>query len=178
MNRLAMFLPLALFLVLSIILLMGLEKDPAVLPSALIGEKFPEFDLIALDDEHRRVSKADIIGEVALVNVWASWCYACRIEHKTLNQLSEQGIKIIGLNYKDQMHDAMLWLENLGDPYALSVSDLKGRLGLDLGVYGAPETYLIDSQGTIRYRRVGVVDHRVWNNEFRDLYDQLLVEAQ
>ena len=95
-----------------------------------------------------------------------------------LDKLSDRGVKIVGLNYKDQVEDAMLWLENLGDPFVYSESDIRGRLGLDLGVYGAPETFLVDAQGIIRYRRVGVIDERVWRNEFRDLYAQLLVEAQ
>ena len=178
MNKLAVFAPLALFLVLSIILFLGLDKDPTVLPSALVGKEFPEFDLIALDDQYQRVSRDDLLGEVTLVNVWASWCYACRIEHTMLNQLSNEGVKIVGLNYKDQVHDAMLWLENLGDPFVYSISDLKGRLGLDLGVYGAPETFLVDAHGIIRHRRVGVIDERIWRNEFRDLYTQLLVKTK
>jgi cytochrome c biogenesis protein CcmG/thiol:disulfide interchange protein DsbE len=91
-----------------------------------------------------------------------------------LNQLAEQGVKVIGLNYKDNREAAIAWLKERGDPYAFSVFDERGRLGIDLGVYGAPETYLLDAAGTIRYRRVGVVDDRVWNNEFRDLYAQLM----
>ena len=178
MNKFAVFAPLALFLSLSVILFLGLDKDPASLPSALVGEEFPEFNLTALDNERQQITREQLIGDVTLVNVWASWCYACSIEHKMLNQLSDRGVKIVGLNYKDQVEDAMLWLENLGDPFAYSLSDVKGRLGLDLGVYGAPETFLVDAQGIIRHRRVGVIDERVWKEEFRDLYAQLLVEAK
>ncbi len=178
MNKFAVFAPLALFLGLSMILFLGLDKDPSILPSALVDKEFPEFDLIVLDDEHRQITREELLGDVTLVNVWASWCYACSVEHNMLNKLSDRGVKIVGLNYKDQVEDAMLWLENLGDPFVYSVSDIRGRLGLDLGVYGAPETFLVDAQGIIRYRRVGVIDERVWRNEFRDLYAELLVEAQ
>ncbi len=178
MNKFAVFAPLALFLGLSMILFLGLDKDPSILPSALVDKEFPEFDLMALDDEDRQITREELLGDVTLVNVWASWCYACSVEHKMLNKLSDRGVKIVGLNYKDQVEDAMLWLENLGDPFVYSVSDIRGRLGLDLGVYGAPETFLVDAQGIIRYRRVGVIDERVWRNEFRDLYAELLVEAQ
>ena len=178
MNKFAVFAPLALFLGLSMILFLGLDKDPSILPSALVDKEFPEFDLMALDDEYRQITREELLGDVTLVNVWASWCYACSVEHNMLNKLSDRGVKIVGLNYKDQVEDAMLWLENLGDPFVYSVSDIRGRLGLDLGVYGAPETFLVDAQGIIRYRRVGVIDERVWRNEFRDLYAELLVEAQ
>ena len=178
MNKFAVFAPLALFLGLSMILFLGLDKDPSILPSALVDKEFPEFDLMVLDDEHRQITREELLGDVTLVNVWASWCYACSVEHNMLNKLSDRGVKIVGLNYKDQVEDAMLWLENLGDPFVYSVSDIRGRLGLDLGVYGAPETFLVDAQGIIRYRRVGVIDERVWRNEFRDLYAELLVEAQ
>ena len=174
LNRLALFLPLVLFAVLSTILLLGLDKDPSELPSALVGEPFPSFSLPALHDADRALDERDIIGEVVLVNIWATWCFACRIEHAMLNQLAEQGVKVIGLNYKDNREAAITWLNERGDPYAFSVFDERGRLGIDLGVYGAPETYLLDATGTIRHRRVGVVDDRVWNNEFRDLYAQLM----
>ena len=178
MIRLALFVPLALFIGLSALLLLGLDKDPTELPSALVGEKFPSFTLIALDEEQGMLSEKDLIGEVALVNVWATWCYACRIEHPMLNQLNEQGVKVIGLNYKDERGSAKKWLDLRGDPYAFSIFDVRGSLGLDLGVYGAPETCLIDATGVIRHRRVGVVDERIWTNEFQDLYAQLKEESQ
>ena len=174
MNRLALFLPLALFAVLTIVLLLGLDKDPAELPSALVGEPFPVFTLPSLYDANRSLDERNIAGEVVLVNVWATWCFACRIEHVMLNQLAEQGVKVIGLNYKDNREAAIDWLKERGDPYVFSIFDEQGRLGIDLGVYGAPETYLLDATGTIRHRRVGVVDDRIWDSEFRDLYAQLM----
>jgi cytochrome c biogenesis protein CcmG, thiol:disulfide interchange protein DsbE len=174
LNRIALFLPLALFAVLTVVLLLGLDKDPAELPSALVGEPFPIFSLPSLHDANQMLAEQDILGDVVLVNVWATWCFACRIEHAMLNQLAEQGVKVIGLNYKDNREAAIDWLRKRGDPYAFSIFDERGGLGIDLGVYGAPETYLLDATGTIRHRRVGVVDDRVWNSEFRDLYAQLV----
>ena len=177
MNRLALFIPLALFAGLSLVLLLGLDKDPTELPSALVGEPFPVFNLPALNDEKNRVTEQDFKGEVVLVNVWATWCFACRIEHPWLNSLAEEGVAIVGLNYKDHRKLAQDWLQERGDPYQFSIFDPRGVLGIDLGVYGAPETYLVDAQGIIRHRRVGVVDERVWNEEFRDLYQQLVDQA-
>lgn len=174
MNRIALFLPLGLFAVLTLVLLLGLDKDPAELPSALVGEPFPIFSLPSLHDANQMLDEQDILGDVVLVNVWATWCFACRIEHAMLNQLAEQGVNVIGLNYKDNREAAIDWLRKRGDPYAFSIFDERGGLGIDLGVYGAPETYLLDATGTIRHRRVGVVDERVWNSEFRDLYAQLV----
>ncbi|CAI8261836.1 DsbE family thiol:disulfide interchange protein [Porticoccaceae bacterium] len=173
MNRLALFLPLALFVGLSLVLLFGLDKDPTDLPSALVGEAFPEFMLPTLQDETKLVSQQDLQGQVLLVNVWATWCFACRIEHPNLNELAEQGVVIVGLNYKDQRNAAKLWLLERGNPYSFNIFDDQGSLGIDLGVYGAPETYLVDADGVIRHRRVGVVDKRVWDSEFSALYQEL-----
>jgi cytochrome c biogenesis protein CcmG/thiol:disulfide interchange protein DsbE len=178
LNRLALFLPIILFLVLSVILLLGLDKDPTDLPSALVGKSFPAFNLPSLDSENGFLDQQDIVGEAALVNVWATWCYACRIEHGMLNELATSGVKIIGLNYKDNQKDAKRWLELRGDPYAFSVFDAQGSLGIDLGVYGAPETFLVDANGVIRFRRVGVIDERVWASEFKPLYDQLKATSE
>lgn len=175
-SRLALFLPLGLFAALSLVLLMGLDKDPTELPSALVGERFPAFALPDLEKQDEILSRADIEGEVLLVNVWATWCFACRIEHPHLNTLAEQGVKIIGLNYKDQRKSARLWLLERGNPYAFNIFDAEGSLGIDLGVYGAPETYLVDAQGIIRHRRVGVVDPRIWAQEFSQLYYELTGE--
>jgi cytochrome c biogenesis protein CcmG/thiol:disulfide interchange protein DsbE len=177
MNRVALFVPLILFAVLSVFLLKGLDRDPTELPSALVGERFPQFSLPSLRQQ-RLLSTDDFAGEVVLVNVWATWCFACRIEHPTLNQLAQQGVKIIGLNYKDQSQQAQQWLQQRGNPYLFNIVDAQGTLGFDLGVTGAPETYLIDAQGIIRHRRVGVVDQAVWDREFDGLYQQLLGEAK
>jgi cytochrome c biogenesis protein CcmG/thiol:disulfide interchange protein DsbE len=182
MNRLTLFIPLILCIALGAFLFSSLGKDPQELPSALVGQSFPEFSLEELNDPQRQVSTADFRGEskngqVVLVNIWATWCFACRIEHPWLNTLAEQGVAIIGLNYKDRRIPAKEWLAERGDPYQMVIFDPQGTLGIDLGVYGAPETYLVDAQGVIRHRRVGVVDERIWNKEFLELYNQLVDEA-
>ena len=178
MNRIALYIPLVVFAVLSLFLLKGLDRDPTELPSALVGEPFPAFVLPSLADEQKLLSERDLNSRVVLVNVWATWCFACRIEHPMLNQLATEGVGIIGLNYKDQNDKARQWLEQKGDPYLFNIVDAEGRLGFDLGVTGAPETYLVDAQGVIRYRRVGVVDQRIWDEEISSLYQQLVEEAQ
>lgn len=177
MNRFALFAPLAVFVVLSLFLLKGLDRDPTELPSALIGETFPVFTLPALNRD-QMITEQDLKSQVTLVNVWATWCFACRIEHPMLNQLADMGVAIVGLNYKDQNDKAQTWLEQRGNPYLFNIVDTDGSLGFDLGVTGAPETYLVDAQGVIRHRRVGVVDQRVWDNEFKALYAKLVGEAK
>ncbi|HHJ1518884.1 TPA: thiol:disulfide interchange protein DsbE, partial [Pseudomonas aeruginosa] len=113
-----------------------------------------------------------------LVNVWGTWCPSCRVEHPELTRLAEQGVVIYGINYKDDNAAAIKWLNELHNPYLLSISDADGTLGLDLGVYGAPETYLIDKQGIIRHKIVGVVDQKVWREQLAPLYQQLLDEPE
>ena len=177
MNRIALFIPLVVFAVLSLFLFKGLDRDPTELPSALVGEPFPPFVLPSLSKEQKLLTERDLDSKVVLVNVWATWCFACRIEHPMLNQLAAEGVRIIGLNYKDQNDKALQWLEQRGNPYLFNIVDAEGSLGFDLGVTGAPETYLIDAQGIIRYRRVGVVDQRIWDDEISSLYQQLVGEA-
>jgi len=171
--RLKLFIPLILFAVLALFLLRGLELDPREMPSALIDRPLPEFTLPSLESD-TLVNRDAVIGEVALFNVWATWCVSCRVEHPYLNQLTQQGVPIYGVNYKDEDQDALRWLQELGNPYRLNIVDADGSLGLDLGVYGAPETYLVDAGGVIRYRHVGVVDERVWRDILQPLYQELL----
>jgi len=123
MNRLALFLPLSLFAALTLVLMLGLDKDPTELPSALVDEPFPSFSMPSLQDHESLVSKQDFADEVLLVNVWATWCFACRIEHPSLNALAEQGVKIVGLNYKDQRKAAKLWLLERGNPYLIFMTN-------------------------------------------------------
>lgn len=170
--RLKLFIPLILFAVLALFLYRGLQLDPRELPSALIDRPLPTFELPALGQD-RLLTREQVIGEVALFNVWATWCVSCRVEHPYLHMLAEQGVPIYGVNYKDDVADALRWLQDLGDPYRLNIVDAEGTLGLDLGVYGAPETYLVDAAGVIRYRHVGVVDERVWKNILQPLYIDL-----
>ena len=174
MKRAILLLPLALFLVLAVFLYRGLFLDPAELPSALIGKPFPQFSLPAVDQPGRTVSVADLKGRPALVNVWATWCVSCKAEHPVLNELAKQGLNIVGVNYKDDNAAALKWLKEFHNPYQLDIRDEVGSLGLDLGVYGAPETFLIDRDGIIRHKFVGVIDQRVWREQLAPLYQELV----
>jgi cytochrome c biogenesis protein CcmG, thiol:disulfide interchange protein DsbE len=166
--------PLALFLVLVIFLAIGLTRDPQELPSALIGKPAPEFRLPLLKDPSQSFSSADMRGKVWMMNVWASWCIVCRDEHQFLSEYQKSGaVPIYGLNYKDRREDALGWLDELGDPYLLSVTDLDGRVGMDYGVYGAPESYIIDKNGTIRLKYVGPVTPDVWSKKILPLVQEL-----
>ena len=150
--------PLALFLVLVGFLARGLVLDPHEVPSPLVGKPAPGFELAQLADPQLKFSPAEMRGRVWLLNVWASWCVSCREEHPVLVALSKSGaVPLYGLNYKDQRQDGMRWLAQFGNPYTLSAFDRDGRVGIDYGVYGVPETYLIDKAGVIRYKQIGPV---------------------
>jgi cytochrome c biogenesis protein CcmG/thiol:disulfide interchange protein DsbE len=170
--RLKLFLPLLLFVAVAIFLFRGLSLDPQELPSALIDKPMPSFSLPALRGD-RVLTRADVTGEASLFNVWATWCVSCRVEHPYLQQLADSGVPIYGINYKDDDADALAWLQELGDPYRANIVDREGTLGLDLGVYGAPETYVVDAEGVIRYRHVGVVDGRVWEPILRPVFKEV-----
>ncbi|MDI9245872.1 DsbE family thiol:disulfide interchange protein [Marinobacter sp. CHS3-4] len=173
MKRALMFLPVVLVVALGAILFAGIGKDPNRLESALIGKPVPEFNLADLQAPDSQHDQSLFKGQVSLLNVWGTWCPACRDEHDDLIWLArEKGVRIVGLNYKDDRQEALKWLKTLGDPYAVSVYDPRGTLGFDLGVYGAPETYFIDSQGIVRYRHVGVVNETVWNEKFLPLMEE------
>ena len=162
-NRLLLFIPLILFSLLSLFLWKGLSLDPKLLPSALVGKPFPDFKEFALLDAKRELNQDDLKGQPMLVNVWATWCPSCRQEHEQLLHIAKSGkIGIIGLNYKDDRNAASQWLQTLGNPYQFTIFDDTGMLGLDLGVYGAPETYLLDATGKIRHRHIGVVTEESW----------------
>ena len=148
--------PLAIFIVLVGFLAAGLGLNPREVPSPLVGKPAPAFELPVLQQPDKRFMPADMRGQVWLLNVWASWCVSCRDEHPLLVALARQReLPILGLNYKDKGEDASAWLKRFGDPYRLSVVDADGRIGIDYGVYGVPETYLIDAQGVIRYKQIG-----------------------
>jgi cytochrome c biogenesis protein CcmG/thiol:disulfide interchange protein DsbE len=153
-----------------LLLVRGLSLDPTDLPSARLGKSIPSFNLPVLDAPDMRSSE-DWRGKPALINVWATWCFSCRVEHPYLLQLAEQGVTIYGLNYKDEPLKASQWLVDLGNPYAETVVDQSGDFGLDLGVYGAPETYVIDAKGIIRHRHVGVVDEQVWLEQLQPFFE-------
>jgi len=178
MRRLRLFLPLALFLTMGLLLFKGLWLDPNEMPSALIDKPLPEFSVPSLQAPDTLIERADLVGEVALVNVWATWCPACQVEHPYLMTLAEQErVPIIGIDYKDDREDALRWLAELGNPYRVTLFDEQGRLGIDLGVFGAPETYLIDHRGVIRYKHIGVVDEKVWQTQLQPLVQRLRREA-
>ncbi len=164
--------PLGLFLVLVVFLAIGLTREPNKLPSALLDKPAPTFRLPQLKEPGKTFSAEDMRGKVWMMNVWASWCVACREEHPFLNQYSKS-IPIYGLNYKDKPEDALSWLGELGDPYVLSAVDLDGRVGIDYGVYGAPESYIIDKSGTIRLKHVGPVTPDVWSEKILPLVQEL-----
>jgi len=151
-------LPLLIFVALAAFLFAGLFKDPREVPSPLVGKPAPAFSLRQLQAPGRTLSTADMRGKVWLLNVWASWCESCRIEHPLLVEMSKQNIvPIVGLNYKDKDDLGRAWLAERGDPYTASVVDADGRVGIDWGVYGVPETFVIDKNGIIRYKQIGPV---------------------
>lgn len=178
-----LYIPLALFLLLAAALMWQLTRnangdDPTRLESALIGKPVPVFRLESLENPGKTFDQSVLRdGKPLLLNVWATWCPTCRAEHQYLNTLAVQGIRVVGLNYKDNRGKAVNWLNSLGNPYALSLYDGDGMLGLDLGVYGAPETFLIDGKGIIRYRHAGDLNDQVWNSEVKPLWDKYSKEA-
>ncbi|MCP5160385.1 MAG: DsbE family thiol:disulfide interchange protein [Hahellaceae bacterium] len=174
MKRLLLIVPLVLVVLLLVVLGSGLGNDPTHLESARIGKAFPAFKLTALEDGNREITESDLKGDVFLVNVWATWCPSCKAEHPYLLDIArEQAVTLIGMNYKDDSTAAMGWLKRLGNPYRFTISDPQGTLGFDLGVYGAPETYVVDANGVVRYRHVGAVDTRVWNETLKPLIIEL-----
>lgn len=150
------FMPLIIFGLLVVLLGVGLTLNPRLVPSPLIGKPAPTFELPLLNSSGVFNSE-EFKGKITLLNVWASWCYACRQEHETIKHLAKSGMYIIGYNYKDKKLDAQRWLAQLGNPYRLVIADEDGRAAIDWGVYGAPETFLIDEQGIIRHKVIGPV---------------------
>ena len=167
MKKIINALPLVVFASLIIVLFSFLSDKDDQLETALIDSSFPEFKLGSLSDESRVLTKQDIIKLPALINVWATWCIACRVEHPFLMKLKEESrLTIYGLNYKDNKLKALDLLERDGNPFEFSIYDFECRLAIDLGVYGAPETFFIDKNGLIRERHVGVIDEKVWEEKF------------
>jgi cytochrome c biogenesis protein CcmG/thiol:disulfide interchange protein DsbE len=166
--------PLAVFVVLVVFLAIGLRLNPREVPSPLIDKPAPAFELTRLDDPAASVTSQDLRGKVWLLNVWASWCVACLDEHALLVELSRTGaVPIYGLNYKDKRDDALAWLGKHGNPYTVSVVDSEGSVGIDYGVYGVPETFVIDKQGVIRYKHIGPVTAQVLNERIVPLVRRL-----
>ncbi len=162
MMKLLRFVPLLIFFILGAFFLKGLSLNAQDVPSVKIGQQLPAFALPKLDDGQLQSSES-LKGRIVILNVWASWCEVCNEEQAFLMTLAKQGVPIYGLNYKDKPHAAKKWLVRWGNPYIWSVSDKAGRVALDLGVYGAPETFLIDEKGIIRYRHAGAMTPEVWH---------------
>lgn len=159
--------PIIGFAILVIFLLIGLNRDPSFVPSPLIGKQVPSFSLPRLGAPDKMLTDADLRGKFSVLNVWATWCVGCRQEHPVLNQIAKQGqVPIYGLNWKDDAALARDWLQRLGNPYEATAFDEEGRVAIDWGVYGAPETFLIAPDGTILYRHIAPITLEVWNEEF------------
>lgn len=171
-------LPLLIFAVLVVFLGIGLYLDPREVPSPLIGKPAPSFSAPQLHHPEQNFSPEQFKGKVWLLNVWASWCVSCRAEHQVINQFAKSGlVAIVGLNYKDEAEDARQWLGMLGNPYQLSVMDRDGKIGLDWGVYGVPETFVIDKKGVVRHKHIGPVDAKSLQEELIPLIQTLNGEA-
>lgn len=168
------FVPLIVFVALAGLLYLGLGRDPGAMPSELVGRAMPVFELPDLFSGEQRIRQDIFEGEVTLLNVWATWCPTCYVEHRELLALQQQGVRIVGMNYKDDPAEARRVLAETGDPYAISFIDRDGGFGIHLGVFGAPETFLVDQRGVILHRHVGAIDQQVWALEFEPLYRQLL----
>lgn len=167
-------LPLGVFIALLAFLGMGLERDPRLLPSPLIGKPAPQFALPTLAEPDRKLTRADLLGKVSLLNVWASWCVSCREEHPVLVEISRTtGIPVYGLDYKDNRKAALQWLAERGNPYVVNAFDASGRLGIDFGVYGVPETFVIDRKGIVAYKHVGPITPAAWRNEILPVVEKL-----
>jgi cytochrome c biogenesis protein CcmG, thiol:disulfide interchange protein DsbE len=176
MNRRAkLFIPVAFFLAMAGFLMFGLTRDPNVVPSALVDKPFPEFSLPGLYTEQGAFSRKEILGDILIVNIWGSWCIPCHIEHPFLLEMSEKesDITFMGISYDDSIEEDRIFLEERGNPFDLNVIDFGGSLRIDLGVTGAPETFLVDQNGMILYRHIGAIDSTVWNDSFEPLLEQI-----
>ncbi len=166
--------PLGLFIVLVVFLAIGLSRDPHEIPSPLINKPAPAFQLTRLHEPNKSFSAEEMRGKVWLLNAWASWCVSCREEHPLLLEFSKSSpVPIYGLDYKDSRDDALSWLNEFGNPYVLSAFDADGRVGIDFGVYGVPETYVIDRNGVIRFKQIGPITREVWEQTILPLVKDL-----
>jgi cytochrome c biogenesis protein CcmG/thiol:disulfide interchange protein DsbE len=166
--------PLVIFALLVGFFAIGLTRDPREVPSPLIGKPAPQFKLTRLEAPERTFSPEEMRGKVWLLNVWASWCVSCRVEHPVLVDMSRRKlVPIVGLDYKDQRADGMKWLATHGDPYLLSAFDDEGKVGIDFGVYGVPETFVIDKEGVIRYKQIGPITPEALDRKIMPLVRKL-----
>ncbi|MCK5932207.1 MULTISPECIES: DsbE family thiol:disulfide interchange protein [Aurantimonadaceae] len=175
--RLVLFMPLAAFIGLAAVFVWGLGRDPSQIPSQLVGKPVPGFTLPPVQGRTLGFSSTDLKGEVSLVNVFASWCVACRDEHPLLMELKENGIvPVHGINYKDRPEDAARWLGALGDPYTRTGADTDGRVAIDWGVYGVPETFIVDGDGTVVYKQIGPITEAALRETILPLVERLQAE--
>ena len=174
MRSLKFIIPLAVFIALAAFFAIGLTRDPREVPSPFIGKPAPEFRLEQLSDEKLAFTPADMKGKVWLLNVWASWCVSCRVEHPLLVEMSKRNVvPIVGLNYKDKRDEGLAWLQRFGNPYSLSAFDVDGKVGIDYGVYGVPETFVIDKEGVIRYKQIGPITPEALEKKIMPLVREL-----
>lgn len=173
-RRYVLFIPLIAFLGIAVFLGIGLYGDPQKLPSALIDKPVPTFELPPIDGRtDEGLATADLKGDITIVNIFASWCVPCRVEHPYITQLADEGYSVHAINYKDQPADALNWLRQLGDPYAQIGADINGRAGVEWGVYGVPETFIINAEGTIVHKHVGPVQERDLEQTIRPILNEL-----
>lgn len=175
MSKLSWGLPLAIFVVVVAVFALGFGLGPRnELPSPLIDQPFPEFAARDLLAPEQQIKRQDLLGRPTLVNVWATWCPTCVAEHEMLMKIAATGqVRLVGVNYKDERGKALTWLANYGNPYERVLEDADGQLGIELGVYGAPETFLLDASGRVVYKRVGDVNERIWRDELLPRLRQL-----
>lgn len=177
MKRFLALLPVMLFALVLVGFMVGLQRDPSILPSMLIGKPLPAFALPAVRPGDTGLTSAELTGEPIMLNVFASWCVACRVEHPTLMRLKSEGVVIHGMDWKDEAADGARWLAENGDPYIRAGNDRTGRAGIDLGVSGVPETFIVDRKGRVRYRQVGAITPEVWNKTIGPLMARLRAES-
>ncbi|GLX79172.1 thiol:disulfide interchange protein [Thalassotalea insulae] len=178
MNKIIRFIPLVLFIALGVVLYRGLSLNPQALPSALVGQKVPSFVLTQLLKPDNTLTEKDLQGDIVLLNVWGTWCVYCKYEHPYLVDIAQSGrVALYGLNYKDDRQDAKQWLVDYQNPYQLSIFDPLGKLGIELGVTAAPETFVIDKQGIIRMKHVGPIDGDIWQQKFLPMIEILEQES-
>lgn len=173
-RKLLFLIPVAAFAGVAVIFAIGLKRDPSIVPSALIGKPVPSFALPPVKGRTLGLTTADLKGDVSLVNVFASWCIECRAEHPLLMRLArERTVPLYGFNYKDKPDDAARWLDTMGDPYARTGADLDGRVAIDFGVYGVPETFVIDREGRIAFKQIGPITPKVLDETILPLVERL-----
>lgn len=170
--------PLILFAVIVLFFWRGLHTDPHIVPSVLIGKQVPNFNYPSLSNSSQSINEKQFLGHISLLNVWATWCITCHAEHPILMDIAQtSGISIYGLDYKDQRQAALTWLKKYGNPYKDVIYDDKGTLAINLGVYGTPETFVIDSKGIIRYKYIGAISPDVWQDTLLPEIKKLQVQG-